>query len=59
MAVTLECNLKNAKSSLSKEIAWALHGCGSYHRSANVMKYYKGANKTLEILVEANVKKCI
>lgn len=23
------------------------------------MKYYKGANKTLEILVEANFKKCI
>lgn len=59
MDVTLECNLKDAKSSLGKETAWVLEGCGSYHRSANVMNYYKGANKNLEILVEANFKKCI
>lgn len=57
--MTLECNLKAAKSSLGKVTAWVLDGCGSYHRSANVMKYYKGANKTLEIFVKANFKKCI
>lgn len=58
MDVTLECSLKDAKSSLGKETAGFWMDVGAI-TSANVMKYYKGTNKTLEILVEANFKKCI